>query len=72
LAPNVNLANNNALAVWDTTGGKQFELTNHLGNVLSTITEKRLLHSTNGTSIDYYLPDVSTAQDYYPFGMLMP
>jgi len=70
--PNVNLATNNATAVWDTTGDKEYELDNHLGNVLETITEKRLQHSTDGINIDYYNADIATAQDYYPFGMLMP
>jgi len=71
-APNENLATSNAQAIWDTTGSKQYELSNHLGNVLATITDKRLQHTTDNTNIDYYLADVSTAQDYYPFGMLMP
>lgn len=70
--PNINLSTGNSLTVWDTTGHKQYELTNHLGNVLETVTEKRLQHTTSGTSIDYYLSDVATAQDYYPGGMLMP
>lgn len=68
----MNLATNNALVVWDTTGRKQYELTNHLGNVLATFTDKRLQHTTSGTSIDYYLADISTAQDYYSFGSLQP
>jgi RHS repeat-associated protein len=70
--PNVNLATNNAGTVWDTVGHKQYELTNHLGNVLATITDTRIAHSSNGTTLDYYLPDVTTAQDYYAFGGLMP
>jgi RHS repeat-associated protein len=72
-APNENLGNvTTQAAIWDTTGNKQFELTNHLGNVLETISDKRLQHTTNNTTIDYYNADVATAQDYYPFGMLMP
>jgi hypothetical protein len=35
--PNVNLATNNAATVWDTIGKKNYELTNHLGNVMATI-----------------------------------
>jgi RHS repeat-associated protein len=70
--PGINLSANNAIAVWDTIGGKQYELDNHLGNVLATVTDKRLQHTINTTSIDYYNSDVSTAQEYYPFGMLMP
>jgi RHS repeat-associated protein len=54
-------------------GEKSYELTNHLGNVLSTITDKKIAVSSGGSSlIDHFLPDVATAQDYYPFGMVMP
>ena len=53
-------------------GDKFFELTNHLGNVLATITDRTVLHSTDGTNIDYQNADVATATDYYPFGMAMP
>ncbi len=55
-----------------TRGDKFFELSNHLGNVLVTITDKKLQHSANNTAVDYYLPDVISTQDYYPFGMQMP
>jgi hypothetical protein len=56
------------------TGRKQYELTNHLGNVLATITDKKIGVSlaTDSSLIDHYEPDVQTAQDYYPFGMIMP
>jgi RHS repeat-associated protein len=60
------------LTSWDTVGKKVYELTDHRGNVMATITDKRLQHTTNGTSIDYYNDDVATAQDYYSFGSLMP
>lgn len=53
-------------------GQKLFELSNHLGNVLATISDKKVAHSSNGTDVDYYEADVVTASDYYPFGMLMP
>ncbi|WP_290793195.1 RHS repeat-associated core domain-containing protein [Flavihumibacter sp. UBA7668] len=53
-------------------GQKFFELSNHLGNVLATISDRKVGFSTNGTDIDYYEADVVTASDYYPFGMLMP
>jgi hypothetical protein len=68
--PNVNLADSNAAAVWDTTGNKRYELDNHLGNVLVTITDKRLQAMPDDTLVFY--PDVATAQDYYTFGMIMP
>jgi RHS repeat-associated protein len=54
-------------------GQKFFELANHLGNVLVTISDKKLGIDTNGDStVNYYMPDVMTANDYYPFGMGMP
>jgi RHS repeat-associated protein len=54
-------------------GQKLFELTNHLGNVLTTISDKKSGLDTNSDStVDYYGPDVMTANDYYPFGMGMP
>ncbi len=57
-----------------TRGEKLYELTNHLGNVLATITDKKIAVSSasNSSLIDHYTADVATAQDYYPFGMGMP
>jgi RHS repeat-associated protein len=52
-------------------GNKLFELANHLGNVLSTISDKKLQHTTDGSTVDYYNPDVLSANDYYSFGMGM-
>jgi RHS repeat-associated protein len=53
-------------------GNKLFELSNHLGNVLVTLNDKKLGVSSNNTTIDYFNPQVVSAQDYYPFGMLQP
>ncbi|MFN5847947.1 MAG: hypothetical protein ACK43K_05625, partial [Chitinophagales bacterium] len=54
-------------------GKRQYELTNHLGNVLATIKdEKKQMQLSPGTAIDYFDPIVYTATDYYPFGMPMP
>ncbi len=47
---------------------KQYELANHLGNVLSTISDRKM-RSTSGTP---YEAEILTSQDYYPFGMIMP
>ncbi len=55
-----------------TRGNKFFELTNHLGNVMETISDKKTGVTTNGTSIDYYYSEVITANDYYSFGSQMP
>ena len=48
------------------------ELANHLGNVLVTISDKRIPMLTNGGALSYYDADVVSAQDYYPFGMQIP
>lgn len=53
------------------TGRKHYELNDHLGNVLSTISDHRIGVGSSITA-DYYTADVRSAQDYYPFGMLMP
>lgn len=54
-----------------TRGSKFFEFTNHLGNVLVTLSDKKGSLPATG-SLPAYQPDVVSAQDYYPFGMLMP
>jgi RHS repeat-associated protein len=53
---------------------KSYELTNHLGNVLTTVTDKKIavVSGSNSSLIDHFTADIATAQDYYPFGMLMP
>ncbi|MBI3235042.1 MAG: RHS repeat-associated core domain-containing protein, partial [Bacteroidetes bacterium] len=48
------------------------ELSNHLGNVLVTVSDRKLHVSAGGTTVDYYNADVITATDYYPFGLDMP
>lgn len=47
-------------------GDKQYELSNHLGNVLSVISDRKLLTG------NMFMPDVLSYSDYYPFGMLVP
>jgi hypothetical protein len=49
-------------------GNKSYELSNHLGNVLVTVSDRKISHSTGGVNIDYYTADIQTAQDYYAFG----
>ncbi|HXB13007.1 MAG TPA: hypothetical protein VNZ45_13550, partial [Bacteroidia bacterium] len=60
-------------------GQKQYELTDHLGDVLATISDKRVADSLTGShrmgaldTIQTYKPVVVSATDYYPFGMQMP
>ena len=64
---------NSAANIIFTRGNKFFELSNHLGNVLVTISDKKIgVDQTNDGHYDYYKADVVTANDYYPFGMQMP
>jgi RHS repeat-associated protein len=48
-------------------GKKLFELSNHLGNVQVTLSDKKLLQADGN-----YNAEVASANDYYPGGMLMP
>jgi RHS repeat-associated protein len=51
-------------------GKKFFELSNHLGNVLATVSDKKLPVLLGGSLT--YNADVVSVNEYYPFGMLMP
>ncbi|EHQ24331.1 RHS repeat domain-containing protein [Mucilaginibacter paludis] len=70
--PNINANQGSSIAVWDTLGRKFYELNNHLGNVLATLTDRRVQQDNGNVASPDYLADVATAQDYYPFGSLMP
>ncbi len=48
-------------------GAKRYELTNHLGNVLTVVTDKKL-PICSGTSVSYFISDIVSATDYSPFG----
>lgn len=53
-------------------GNTVYELNNHLGNVLATISDKKAAVQNGSTGVvSYYVADVVTATDYYPFGMQM-
>lgn len=52
-------------------GARNYELTNHLGNVLVTINDVKTSVAVGG-AITSSSPTIQTANDYYPFGMLMP
>ena len=54
-------------------GKNLYEKGNHLGNVLVTVSDKKIGVDNNSDGIiDYYNADVVTANDYYPYGMQMP
>lgn len=49
---------------------KQYELKNHLGNVMAVVSDKRKPQGTG--SISHYESIVTGTSRYYPFGMIMP
>jgi len=51
-------------------GVKRYELSNHLGNVLVTVSDKKFFDTD--APVPGLRAEVHTAQDYYPFGMTMP
>ena len=55
-------------------GNKVFELSNHLGNVLATVSDKKLGRVLDSTSFvaAYYEGQVRSVQDYYAFGWGIP
>jgi RHS repeat-associated protein len=53
-------------------GEKQYELSIHLGNVLVTVSDRKLAEGTEGSTASGYRAEVLFASDYYPFGMQMP
>ncbi|WP_222936089.1 hypothetical protein [Neolewinella lacunae] len=53
--------------------GKSYELSNHLGNVLAVIGDRKAgVDSNSDGTADYYTAALHSAQEYYPFGMEMP
>jgi len=53
-------------------GEKQYELSNHLGNVLVTVSDRKIVGENEGETVTKYRAEVLFASDYYPFGMQMP
>ena len=55
------------------SGRKQYEFSNHLGNVLVTVSDMPKGVDGNSDGIaEYYMPDVLSTSDYEPFGAPLP
>jgi len=78
--PKANQVNANdtfTMELWE--GKRQYGLVNHLGNVLTTISDKKIMLASNATpnsgsrnaygNIIDYQPEVVSINDYYPGGM---
>jgi RHS repeat-associated protein len=55
-------------------GLKQYELSNHLGNVLATVSDRKtpVQSGSDPNKVDHFNAEVQNAYDYYAFGMVMP
>lgn len=70
--PLINVSSLNTTAVVKLRGSTQYELSNHLGNVLATITDIKKPNANASGNVAYYTANVVSASDFYPFGMQMP
>ena len=62
-----------AMTVNRNLGLRYYEMSDHLGNVLATVMDRKSGHVSGTPSLyDYWYANVASAQDYYPFGMQMP
>lgn len=54
-------------------GYRNYEMTDHLGNVLASVLDRKtgVDTGTSSTHYAYYNPDMSSVQDYYPYGWIM-
>jgi hypothetical protein len=59
-----------------TLGRRYYEMTDHLGNVLATVLDRKTgagtLSGSSGTLYDHWSADLASTADYYPGGMMMP
>jgi len=53
-------------------GKKQYEISNHLGNVLVTLSDRKLVDTTSAGPAKSYRPDIASATGYYPYGSQLP
>jgi RHS repeat-associated protein len=50
-------------------GNKLYEMSNHLGNVLTVINDIKVPQATNSVDVDGYLATIVSTADYSPFGV---
>lgn len=53
-------------------GTKNYELVNHLGNVLAVVSDRKIsVDNTGDGKADFFMPDLLSTTDYYTFGQEM-
>ncbi len=74
------LLNRDSATTWNrhyyrVKGNRHYELTNHLGNVLAVVTDRKMAKDTTADATynpQFFMPDVYSVQNYYAFGQSMP
>ncbi len=74
------LLNRDSATIWNrhyyrVKGSRHYELTNHLGNVLAVVTDRKMAKDTTADATytpQFFMPDVYSVQNYYAFGQSMP
>ncbi len=69
LTDTIDLSHLETLPSYGWLGNRSYELTNHLGNVLTSISDLVYPISSGGTAIDYYQVGINRVTDYSPFGV---
>src|SRR5690554_5541660 len=64
----VNMLNAHPLQSYGILGNRHYELSNHLGNVLTVISDIKYPLSSDNSTIDSYEVGISNVFDYSPFG----
>ena len=54
-----------------TIGKRNYNLTNHLGSVLSVVSDKVIPHDGGSGVVDYFLADILQSQDYSAYGVIL-
>ncbi len=63
----------NTASVNRTLGSRSYELSNHLGNVMAVVSDRKIAVDGNSDGVaDYFTGEVLSASDYYAFGAQMP
>ena len=55
-----------------TLGNKVYEFSNHLGNVLTTFSDRKIPTEGDPGLVAYYNAEILSSTDYFPFGFEMP
>lgn len=70
LIPTINSLPATNIVFYEEVGFKNYELSNHLGNVLATVTDRKVPDIDVPNSLyNHFNAQITTIADYYPFGM---